>query len=70
MCLVYFENLYMYVIQINTSRLFMYNKIFSDIFLLGKKKPYPPPPVSYANNVQKTKNRQNKNSWYSDSSRF
>ena len=58
-------------IQISASRLFMYNKIFSDIFLLGKKIPYPLlPPVFYAKNLQTNKNRQNKNSWYSDSSRF
>ena len=33
----------------------MYNKILSDIFFLGKKTPYPLPPVFYANNLQKIK---------------
>ena len=35
------------------SILFMYNNTFYDIFLLGKKTPYPLPPVFYTFNVQK-----------------
>ena len=55
-------------IQFNASRLFNYNKIFSDIFFLGKKTPYPLAPVIYANNVQTNRIRREKNSLYFDSS--
>ena len=75
-CLDYFENSYIYAkslltplqIQFSASRLFIYNKTFSDVFFLGKKTPYPLPPVFYANNVQTNRIQRNKNSWYSDSS--